>query len=350
MKRFLLIDSLRCYTIVLVVLGHVIQFGSGSVYTQSEVFYSNLLFKVIYSFHMPLFMLISGILFGKSAKHKTNSNLLKSRIMQLLIPVVFWNSMMYILDSLLNNNEEIILSIQGYVLSLFSGSWFIWSLIFSSITIIIVRKYFCDSIYFYILLIVASLFVPNYFMSNLHVFMFPYFVLGYKLGFHRSILETFEWIDAKDFFCNKKRLVVLLSVVAVYMLLLCCYQYDNYIYTSGTCILNGKWIEQLFINLHRWLIGLLGSFIFIIIVSIINYRIRHKVKYAIIMEIIGGNTFGIYMISSILNQFLKLISNNWFPALHVWIIEMTIILLVSIGITLLIKKSKFLNQILLGGR
>ncbi len=52
------VDSIKAFTIICVVLGHCIQYGSGSLYLGKSLYFENLLFKTIYSFHMPLFMLI----------------------------------------------------------------------------------------------------------------------------------------------------------------------------------------------------------------------------------------------------------------------------------------------------
>ena len=49
-------DSLKGFLILLVILGHSIQ------YTLGNSCYSNHLWNIIYSFHMPAFMAISGFL------------------------------------------------------------------------------------------------------------------------------------------------------------------------------------------------------------------------------------------------------------------------------------------------
>lgn len=63
-KRNSYLDIAKSLGIILVVIGHCIQYGSGSLYFEKELYFYNILFKFIYSFHMPLFMLISGYLFG----------------------------------------------------------------------------------------------------------------------------------------------------------------------------------------------------------------------------------------------------------------------------------------------
>lgn len=60
------LDIIKGIAIILVVMGHCIQYGSGNDYYTSALFFEENIFKFIYSFHMPLFMLISGYVFGFS--------------------------------------------------------------------------------------------------------------------------------------------------------------------------------------------------------------------------------------------------------------------------------------------
>jgi len=55
-KRLIWADSLKGVLIILVVLGHAIQ------YTIGNECYENRLWNIIYSFHMPAFMAVSGYL------------------------------------------------------------------------------------------------------------------------------------------------------------------------------------------------------------------------------------------------------------------------------------------------
>ena len=61
-----LIDVAKGIAILLVLLGHTIQFASGEEFEKASLFYNNIVFKTIYSFHMPLFMVISGYLYYNS--------------------------------------------------------------------------------------------------------------------------------------------------------------------------------------------------------------------------------------------------------------------------------------------
>ena len=96
------LDSLKGFAIFLVVVGHVI-LG----YIRAETFTEHqwslqFIYDVIYSFHMPLFFLISGFLYKLTWSQK-NSGLIKKISnkflnmipMYLLFSVVFWLSKYY---------------------------------------------------------------------------------------------------------------------------------------------------------------------------------------------------------------------------------------------------------------
>ena len=67
-KRNINIDLSKGILIILVVLGHSIQYAIGSEWLTSQKFYDDIIFRAIYSYHMPLFMMISGYLFYNSNK------------------------------------------------------------------------------------------------------------------------------------------------------------------------------------------------------------------------------------------------------------------------------------------
>ena len=85
--RNLMIDIVKGIATLLVAWGHFIQFSMWG----AEAFFENEVFIIIYSFHMPLFALISGYLFWSSLKKRNLRELLLSRITGLLIPIVSWS-------------------------------------------------------------------------------------------------------------------------------------------------------------------------------------------------------------------------------------------------------------------
>ena len=80
-ERFLYIDNLKGFAILLVVLGHCIQF-------RMPGYDDNMAFRFIYSFHMPLFFIISGYVSYKA--DILIKTLVAKRARQLLFPYFVW--------------------------------------------------------------------------------------------------------------------------------------------------------------------------------------------------------------------------------------------------------------------
>lgn len=65
-KRIAYLDAIKGLALLLVIIGHIMQkFLNFSYYPRSNELI-RLFYEVIYSFHMPLFMLVSGFLFYRS--------------------------------------------------------------------------------------------------------------------------------------------------------------------------------------------------------------------------------------------------------------------------------------------
>ena len=112
-------DVIRGVAILLVVLGHGIQYG----YTDFD---NNIIFKVIYSFHMPLFMFVSGLVVPLGSE--VDFPWLKKKFMQLVLPFGAW----IILPFLFDKNREWRVFGERLVKIIQSpdqgGLWFLWVL------------------------------------------------------------------------------------------------------------------------------------------------------------------------------------------------------------------------------
>lgn len=82
MNRIIWLDNLKGVLILLVVLGHAIQAINPVSFQQDP------LFLFIYSFHMPLFMFVSGYACSRA---KVEWGWLKRRFKQLIIPYTIWS-------------------------------------------------------------------------------------------------------------------------------------------------------------------------------------------------------------------------------------------------------------------
>ncbi len=85
-KRIEHIDLLKAFAIFCVVLGHMLQYGYN--YGERD-FYVNSLWSLIYSFHMPLFMMLSGF-FAISSLDDSFFVMLKKKILRIWVPAYLW--------------------------------------------------------------------------------------------------------------------------------------------------------------------------------------------------------------------------------------------------------------------
>ena len=104
------IDNIKAFLILLVVLGHCIQ--------DSGLDDDSLLYRFIYSFHIPLFFAVSGYV---SQRDFTPWNAVGRRVVQLLVPFAAWAVV-----------KSIIVGDLGYILTIVMlpdrGLWFLWAL------------------------------------------------------------------------------------------------------------------------------------------------------------------------------------------------------------------------------
>lgn len=119
-KRIDWADALKGLLILLVILGHSIQ----SVCIQrGGDFLSNYLWNLIYSFHMPAFMAISGFLSYRPNKKGILILSIYRRLRQLIIPFIMWSVLMFVV----NHNVG---HIFDYILYPNYSFWFLWALFF----------------------------------------------------------------------------------------------------------------------------------------------------------------------------------------------------------------------------
>lgn len=120
-KRVFWIDSLKGILMMLVVLGHTIQ------YIFVDSFDNNHVWNYIYSFHMPAFMAVSGWLSYRVGGGKNRLSIIIRRFQQLIVPYFAWEMIYRLLNGNLSGESLIKIFTHPYY-------WFLWVLFFIIVT------------------------------------------------------------------------------------------------------------------------------------------------------------------------------------------------------------------------
>ena len=319
---------MKSFAIVLVVMGHCIQYGSGNNFIINQNFFNSTLFKTIYSFHMPLFMIISGYLFYNSINKYESKEIVKRKLNSLLVPVISFS----IINSAIHLFSGSTLSVSFLISMFIDYVWFLWAVLLLSIVVVINKTFFKDNILIYCILFILTFFAPTYMSIHLIAYVYPFFIAGY-------IFNKFKIkIPSKVIFISSILFLILFIVLIKF------YNYDSYIYTTGMSIIGNK--HQLLIDLYRLLIGFVGSAMCILFVNTVCMCIK-KIP-SIIIEL-SNATLGIYLFSILVNLVLVKITYNFNGINYLYLlIETIVVLIICMIIIFIIKKSKLLSRLFLG--
>jgi len=188
-NRIKWIDALKGFAILTVVIGHV-----ADGYLNSNIFESHnnllyIIFNVIYSFHMPLFFIISGYIFitAYCKEGKYDINRIKKQVKNLLIIYLFFSILQWCTKMLLSSFVNSEYSLKDLALILFKPMapyWYLYNLIFYYILELIIEK---KKISLKVIIVIAlclnvlSNFIKIYTINMLLKF-FIYFYLGILLN------------------------------------------------------------------------------------------------------------------------------------------------------------------------
>ena len=258
-KRLPYFDVLKLFAIFLVLWGHCIQYFLSSQYSDEPVY------RYIYSFHMPLFMMISGY-FSASSMRLHFTELITKKSRQLLLPCVSWAIIFTIIATTITNRPFI----NALTSSLIYGFWFLKSCFICYI--IAYCGYNCKlrkPIWIVITLFISQL-IPNYQVS----LMFPAFLIGLELknsAKFTRMLHHFYVIP-----------------VLLFIVLLCFWDETFWQKPNLREALTNRDIYSItkfsYKHLYRIVIGIAGSLTFIVSK---NVRSKYKIQIIPNMQLMG---------------------------------------------------------------
>ena len=281
------LDIVKGLAMFLVVLGHCIQCGSGAAFNEQQLFFDDGLFRFIYSFHMPLFMIISGFLYGKTSTNKPLLSMIKGRTLRLLLPVVVWQTGLTAIALVRGGGFDFL----SYCKSIIEGFWFLWAAWWATIICTIVDRITKSKtirVGIHAGIILITLFTPDELNFSLHKFMYVSFLTG--LFAARS-----NW-DEKKLSGNRK-ISFLIVMAAVFAGLFLLFRKESFIYISGWTLLGKEnWLTILGWDIYRITIGIVGATIIIYLVYLLIPAEKEK-----LLKDAGKNTSGIYILQTFAN-------------------------------------------------
>lgn len=302
-------DLLRGFAIILVVMGHCIQEGSGETYRAEMLYFGDRLYQLIYSFHMPLFMMISGYLGWNGMKRagtkSGRAGLLKRRAASLLVPVFAWTALDYIRILAVN-------ALQGkpqpealvfvYFYNALNNLWFLWAVWWCFLAVYVMHFFFRDNLIVYVLGFLGLFLIPDGLGLGAYKYMLPYYLFGYYM--HDCMHDRGWDLERRPAWWMTTGMGLAFFGLFLY------YNEDSFIYLTGYKLVGKPVARQLRIDLYRLLVGFAGSLFFVflwqdiaVFINKINGIGKIKIQCKILRRL-GEDSMGIYILSGYLLVFL----------------------------------------------
>lgn len=314
--RDIRIDIIKGVAMFLTLWGHFIQ-----TMLMDASYFSNPAFKVIYSFHMPLFALVSGYLFYATMQRQSLRQVLMTRITGILIPIMVWTTVTYAIEAAHGNVSLY------YWWDHFTASdrWFLWGLLASMLVIAITEKVLnripCGRCIGLIGGIAVMYAFPN---VDKNLYLYLYVLIGYygrQYQEHLCSLRRHLWMAAPAW-----------AVLMFY------YDENSYIYTTGISLLRSQltvW-QQLCIDLYRYAVGLVGCLAVIWLALLIvgrwrtlDERVAVIGRYSMQLYILQGYCYNVF--SKIWPQIYTRLGIKWNSSNHL-VLDLVVAPLLSVAL------------------
>ncbi|MDY3120205.1 acyltransferase family protein [Porphyromonas somerae] len=278
------LDALKFIAIYFVIWGHACQYGfEGTI--NNDIYHPATFF--INSFHMPLFMMLSGV-FASSSLKRTFGPFLLDKVRQLLIPAFLWSLIAAVILFLRGKNYFELYGVIGFI----TDYWFVKCLFICFLLYWVSIRLLKNEFVACLVTIALVLIIPKgsfVWVSS----MLPFFWMGHF--FKKGLLtKKVSWL-----------MVALVGLGFVICLLGWSRNYTIYLNGSNFfSIVDGHFDPYtLFVMAYRFLIGTLGSLTFILLVKKV-YPLMENWKGMGAIQRAGQETLGIYMVHVLLLVFV----------------------------------------------
>lgn len=320
-NRNTFIDFVKFVLIYIVTLGHTVQMIG---YKNDPSFWNDIVFKSIYSFHMPLFIAISGYFTYFSLKKRTPFLFVKNRVISVLIPILCWTALQFLILTCVEKSYP--KNIELY--------WFLWSVFIYSILAAVIKLLRINYMIGWGIVLILFFFVKFESRTLTLVFtLIPFFSLGFLLAM----------IDLQPIIKKLRKIRVLfylLTLVFVHV-----WVKSDYIYNTPYNI------DYYMINIFRFITGCVVSIAFLFVLYWFYTTIMHQKVHNLVLKI-GTNTLVLYLLQATLFHFYTLFfMSQYQDKLYndfISIVVSIVLLLVMYSIVCLLKKNKVLKKMFIG--
>lgn len=285
-------DLIRGIAILFVIFGHSYQLGSSNLsmgeYISADTnnvvtIFNGVVNQIVYSFHMPLYMILSGALAYNSLKKAKPGEYIKSRFKRLMIPFLLCGLFFSVPLKFVAGYYGVWSLPKAYLYSLIlmqttGHLWFLFILyVLDVLFVLAYDKKVADNHFFVVLLVIMFL-VHDYLPGGgFLLFKFGQFALYFYIGL------LFEQMEIRKKLCQlpfKKKYLLLLLCVITYFLAFGFEQYFN------TTIPIGKAIVR---NMFEFFEAISAT---LLIFLICHFRVEKEHK---VIKWLSDRSFGIYL-------------------------------------------------------
>lgn len=350
-RRIELLDRLKGVAGILTLFGHVIIMGNGEVFRETDLYFNDKVFQLIYSFHMPLFMLISGFLFGRSVRlydRKKTAEQIFDKAKKLIVPLLLFS----VLDLILSISNWISAGIQinikivalQYLILFVTERWFLWAVFWCFLFSLLWKNLLKENPFVLAALFLIMFAVPDGLNLGAYKYMLPYFIIGNKL-FEAYYDDSMRKRAEK--FLNFKSFI---PAVLLFTALLSGYGGGMTVYISGYKLIGKNIFNQLYIDAYRFLIGLSGSVVMGFLIYFIS-KSKLTEKVMDILSHVGKYTMGIYLLSQYVVVYIfNNITDNYYrdniaaaPNYLLTVLETALALIICLILIKIMKKLPILK-------
>lgn len=319
-------DMVKLITIFLVIVGHIIPFIGINWYDYFGVE------KFIYSFHMPLFIIISGYFCARSIT-SSFGEMVRKKTKQLILPALTCTFIICLWELVIGFPQQF-----SFRDEIIGNSWFLKTLFILYLLGWLMKHIPIKEEIFAIISIIILFCIPHAYSLQIN-YQYPYFLMGYFLNKNKYACI----IKPSGFY---KLILPTVYIILFYI------SYNFYDEKKGVPITISNLINYPYNIFIRYLVAISGSFFVITTTGIICNIYKNTDKLKKIAEY-GKYTLGIYVVQTffitLFERYNTITINYGFAFYSIALILSLLLLFLCILIIKKFSKNKILDLIFFGG-